>query len=117
MKFIIDAQLPFALSKHLLNKGFDVIHTDDLPKKELTTDNEITNISVTQNRIVVTKDADFLDSYYIKVVPPKLLLVTTGNIRNRDLITLFDANMTKITNLFDEYSFVELSNKEIIGHE
>ena len=31
MRFIIDAQLPLALSKYLENKGFDVIHTVDLP--------------------------------------------------------------------------------------
>lgn len=38
MKFIIDAQLPFALSKFIANKGLDVIHTDDLPQMEFTTD-------------------------------------------------------------------------------
>jgi predicted nuclease of predicted toxin-antitoxin system len=117
MKFLIDAQLPFALCKHLLNRGFDIIHTDNLPNKEFTSDSEIRKISVSENRIVITKDADFLDSYYIKSIPPKLLLVTTGNIRNRDLITLFDLNISKITSLFEQYSFVELSNEEIIGHE
>lgn len=35
MKFIVGAQLSFALSKLLKKKGFDVIHTDDLPNKEL----------------------------------------------------------------------------------
>ena len=59
MRFIIDAQLPFALSKYLEQKGFDVIHADDLPNKEYTTDNEIREISVKENRIVITKDADF----------------------------------------------------------
>ena len=28
MKFIIDAQLPLALSKYLENRGFDVVPTD-----------------------------------------------------------------------------------------
>ncbi|MFB0945569.1 MAG: putative nuclease of putative toxin-antitoxin system [Oceanospirillaceae bacterium] len=104
---------------HLLcvNICFDVIHTDSLPNKEFTSDSEIRNISVSENRIVITKDADFLDSYYIKSISPKLLLVTTGNTRNRDLITLFDLHISKITSLFDQHSFVELSNEEIIGHE
>lgn len=64
MKFIVDAQLPLSLSKYLEKRGFDVIHTDDLPNKEFTTDNEIREISVKEERIVITKDSDFLDSYY-----------------------------------------------------
>jgi predicted nuclease of predicted toxin-antitoxin system len=117
MRFIIDAQLPFALSKYLLDKGFDVIHTDDLPNKEFTTDNEIRDVSIQQKRIVITKDSDFLDSFYVKGIPPKLLLVSPGNIKNRALIELFDSNIDKIVELFADYSFVELDNFDIIGHE
>ena len=96
MKFIIDAQLPYALSMHLKQKGFDIIHTDDLPNKELTTDNEIREISIKEDCIVVTKDSDFLDSYYIKGIPSKLLLVSTGNIKNKVLFNLFESNIEKI---------------------
>ena len=117
MKFIIDAQLPFALSKYLENIGFDVVHTDNLPNREFTTDNEIRELSVSEKRIVITKDSDFLDSFYIKAIPPKLLLVSTGNIKNKALISLFDSNIDKIVELFSTYSFVELDNFEIIGHE
>ena len=117
MKFIIDAQLPYALSMHLKQKGFDVIHTDDLPNKELTTDNEIREISVKEDRIVVTKDSDFLDSYYIKGIPPKLLLVSTGNIKNKVLFNLLESNIEKIIELFGQYTFIELDNNEILGHE
>ena len=41
IKFIVDAQLPYSLALMLKTKGFDVVHTDDLPNKERTTDNEI----------------------------------------------------------------------------
>ena len=117
MKFIVDAQLPFALSRFLLKKGFDVIHTDDLPDKERTKDGEIRRISINENRIVITKDSDFLDSFYITGIPSKLLLVTTGNIKNSALLALFEKNINKIIELFKEYSFLELDNIEIIGHE
>jgi len=117
MKFIVDAQLPAALSKFLSKKGFDVIHTDDLPNKEFSTDKEISEISLKEKRIVITKDSDFLDSYYITGVPKKLLLVSTGNIKNKDLIFLFDSNMEQIAKLFNEYSFIELNNSELLGHE
>jgi len=80
MKFIIDAQLPFGLKKILNNSGFDSIHTDDLQDKERTTDNQIRQISVQQDRIVISKDSDFIDSYYVHRIPEKLLVISTGNI-------------------------------------
>ena len=70
-----------------------------------------------EKRIVITKDSDFLDSFYIKAIPAKLLLVSTGNIKNKALISLFDSNIDLIIELFSTYSFVELDNFEIIGHE
>ena len=59
MKFLIDANLSFKLSKFLKNKGYDVIHTDNLPNKERTTDNDIRRFAIDQNRIIITKDIDF----------------------------------------------------------
>jgi len=59
MKFLIDAKLPFKLATNLRSKGFDILHTDELPNQERTTDREIRQISIEQNRIVITKDSDF----------------------------------------------------------
>ena len=69
MKLIIDAQMPFRLSQLLKEKGHDVIHTDDLVNKERTSDSEIRNIAQQEKRIVVTKDVDFLNSFYINKSP------------------------------------------------
>ena len=66
---------------------------------------------------MITKDYDFLDSYYLKGIPPKLLLITTGNITNQRLLALFSEQLTTIVELFHIYSFVELSNTDVIGHE
>jgi len=96
MKFIIDAQLPFGLKKILIELGQDAIHTDDLSTKEKTTDNQIREISEKENRIVITKDSDFVDSFYIKRIPKKLLLVSTGNIVNKILFELFRKNFSTI---------------------
>ncbi|MCK4665004.1 MAG: DUF5615 family PIN-like protein [Bacteroidales bacterium] len=117
MKFIIDAQLPFGLARFLNKKGFDIIHTDDLPNKERTTDNEIREIPIKENRIVITKDFVFLDSYYINNIPPKLFLITTGNIKNKDLFKLIEKYFDKIIEMFKEYNLIELDNNKIIGHE
>jgi len=117
MKFIIDAQLPFKLAIFIAEQGFDVIHTDNLPDKERTKDTFIRDLAVNQGRVLITKDYDFLDSFYLINSPDKLLLITTGNIRNTELMRLFQSNFPMILDLFKEYSFVELNNNEIIGHE
>ena len=117
MKFLIDANLPHRLAKSLKYRGFDILHTDDLPDKERTTDKEIRRISIEQDRIVITKDSDFLDSHVIQGVPSKLLLVTTGNINNKELIDMFDKYFEPTILLFETYDLIELNNEQIIGHE
>lgn len=117
MKFLIDANLPFKLAKALRIKGFDILHTDDLPDKERTTDREIRKVSKEQNHTVITKDSDFLDSHVIQGVPAKLLLITTGNVTNKALLDLFDKHFEASIKLFDVYDLIELNSEQIIGHE
>lgn len=90
MKYLVDAQLPVLLAEILRQKGFDVIHTNDLPDKDETSDATIRHVAVEQNRIVITKDADFQDSYLLFRQPPRLLLLTTGNIKNVNYLTCSD---------------------------
>ena len=59
MRFIVDAQLPKRLSHFLVSRGFDSIHTLELPLRNLTPDGEIIGICERENRIVITKDSDF----------------------------------------------------------
>ena len=92
MKFLIDAQLPMRLARLLQLAGYDTIHTLNLPQKNSTSDNEINSFSILDNRIVVSKDRDFMDSFLIQQKPYKLLLITTGNISNNELLNLFRAH-------------------------
>jgi len=115
MKFIIDAQLPYGIASFLRDKGFDAIHTNDLPDKERTKDSQIRDIATTENRIVVTKDYDFVDSYVVKKIPEKLLIITTGNIKNQQMFDLWRNNWELIIHLFETCNLVELSNNDVIG--
>jgi predicted nuclease of predicted toxin-antitoxin system len=117
MKFLIDAQLPKRLANLLQEKGYDAIHTSSLEMKNRTLDKEINLISIEQKRIVITKDSDFLESFLIKRQPYKLLLVTTGNITNRELETVFLSILDQLSDLFDRYFYIELSRNDIIVHQ
>ena len=116
MKFIVDAQLPKSLSDLINTKGQDSIHTLDLPDKNKTQDGFITRLATDEQRIVITKDADFLESYILRKEPPKLLLIKTGNIRNKELISLFDRNIELIVDLFLSHSLIEVTKEEIVVH-
>ena len=116
MKFIVDAQLPKAVSELINSKGQDSIHTLDLPDKNKTQDGFITRLATDEQRIVITKDADFLESYILRKEPPKLLLIKTGNIRNKELISLFDKNLELIVDLFSSHSLIEVTKEEIVVH-
>jgi predicted nuclease of predicted toxin-antitoxin system len=115
MKFLVDAQLPYGIALFLRDKGFEALHTNDLPDKEYTTDSQIRSISVSENRIVITKDYDFVDSFILKKIPEKLLIVTTGNIKNKQLFSLWRNNLDLIIFLFETHNLVELSSDDVIA--
>ncbi len=114
MKFLIDAQLPKAIALFLRERGFDAIHTLDLPKKNVTDDLQINQISLAERRIVISKDSDFYDSYTAKQEPYKLLYLTMGNISTKDLIEIFDANFLLIIHSLQNGFVVELNRKAVI---
>lgn len=117
MRFLIDAQLPALLAKWIREKGFEAIHTDDLPNRDETEDDEIRLLADRIGYIVITKDADFYDSYILKNSPKRLLLISTGNIKNRQLLDLFRKNFQEIVGLFGYCDLIEMNNTELIAHE
>jgi predicted nuclease of predicted toxin-antitoxin system len=116
MKFLVDAQLPVRLARFLESTGYDTIHTKDLLNKNATSDTEINAISIRDNRIVITKDSDFLNSFLTIKEPYKLLLITTGNINNLELEALFAANLQSLVELFNNHSYIEMTRDSIIVH-
>ena len=116
MKFLIDAQLPVRLSHLLKSMGHDAIHTKELALKNATPDTEINTLSIREQRIVITKDSDFWDSFYVSQEPYRLLLITTGNISNKDLESLFVNNLEQLVNLLENNSLVEMSRDTVIVH-
>jgi predicted nuclease of predicted toxin-antitoxin system len=116
MKFLIDAQLPRRLASRLRDAGHDAIHTLDLPLGNRTPDSAINDLSSRDGYVVVTKDADFVNSFHLHAKPPKLLLVSTGNIRNSELDSLLTLNLESIANSFVHHSFIELTRSALISH-
>ena len=117
MNFLIDAQLPRLLAVRLRELGHDTSHTLDLENGNRTSDQTISASANAQNAIVVSKDRDFLDSHLLTGSPSRLLMIATGNIANRRLLSIFENHMEAIENAFAQASWVELNAEWLILHD
>jgi predicted nuclease of predicted toxin-antitoxin system len=114
MNFLVDAQLPRRMTTWLTSAGYDARHTLDLTARNRTTDEQINDVADQEQRVVVTKDADFVDSHLLRGRPAKLLLISTGNISNRDLEALVVPLIPDIVREFQTHSFLELGQAGIV---
>jgi len=117
LKWLVDAQLPMRLAVHLRQCGEDVIHTLEMPHGNRTADKEIATTADIEDRVVISKDSDFVDSLIIRRIPRKLLHVTTGNIANDKLVDLFHIHLPAIKAAFGESDLVELHATGLVVHQ
>jgi predicted nuclease of predicted toxin-antitoxin system len=117
VKFLVDAQLARTLSEFLKQKGYDALHTLDLPEQNRTKDLQIAQLANDEQRIVISKDVDFLESFLIKSEPRKLILVRTGNVSNRELIKLFELHLDTLISMIRRSNLIEISRTEIAERE
>ena len=109
MLFRSDAHLPPSLAA----SGHDALHTGSLPAKNRTRDGEINELSLREERGVVTKDTDFFYSHILHGRPWKLLLVKTGNIGARELRAIFTRNLPSILTALQSHTLVELDRDAV----
>ncbi len=116
MRFVVDAQLPRRLVRELAGWGHDVVHTLDLPLGNQTPDATIAELAAREGRVVVTKDSDFVTTFLLQGMPPKLLLISTGNISNDALSRLIAANLALLIDALTNHDFIELSVSAVTIH-
>lgn len=89
MKLLVDNQLPAALAAHLRGWGVDCVHVLDVGLSKAD-DIEIWTRARAEERIVVSKDEDFL----LLAARPgdigRMIWVRLGNCRNPALLAAFD---------------------------
>lgn len=117
MKFLIDAHLTPLICDVLHQKNHNAIHVKLMPEGDDASDKIIIKFADLENRIVITKDSDFYYSHILTGKPRKLLLIKTGNIKNKELLTLIRAKIGSIELLFENYNFLELNINGVIIRE
>jgi predicted nuclease of predicted toxin-antitoxin system len=117
MKFLIDAQLPQRFCVWLRQAGHDARHTLDLPMANRTTDAAIIELAEMEDRVIVTKDDDFVRSRLVFGKPKRLLLVATGNITNMALEQVIRKNLSNIVTALGENGYVEIGRDRLVCHD
>lgn len=95
MKFLVDNQLPPALAQYLRKRGFDSEHVLDVGFDKAL-DIEICRYAQSKDRILISKDEDFL--YLASRPNAKLrpLWVQLGNCRTPALLAAFERHWPRI---------------------
>jgi predicted nuclease of predicted toxin-antitoxin system len=114
VKWLVDAQLPRRVVYLLREHGYDALHALDLAMENRTPDAVILLLADCEERVIVTKDADFVDTFFFQRQPRKLPLISTGNIYNSRLLDLLRENLAALVAAFQHYDFVELTVDSLI---
>lgn len=116
MRFLVDAQLPRRLASFLQQAGHEAMHTLDLPEGNRTPDEVIEEVPRRERAVLITKDRGFMHGVVLGIGVHKLLLVSTGNISNDELLTLFARHLGELALTLEEHEFVELTRERLVVH-
>jgi predicted nuclease of predicted toxin-antitoxin system len=114
MKFLCDVHISYKIVKYLNSAGHETIHVNHILDKWKTKDKDICKFADQHGLILITKDSDFRDSFFISNTPTKLVKINLGNISNQELIKLISENIEFIGKLNSKTSFmVEIDKKTV----
>lgn len=114
MKFLCDVHIFYKLVKHLRAIGFTVLHVNEILNNWFTSDSMISKFADENDLILITKDSDFRNSFYIKKSPKKLIKINLGNISNELLIQIITDNLEHFKKLNNNHFFIVEVDKTTI---
>jgi len=94
-----------------------VIHTLELAQQNRTPDPFLLGLANKEARVLISKETDFEITYELGQGPPKLLLLTTGNIHSDELLALFVRPEEALFRSSNQHTFIELSRSQLIVHK
>jgi predicted nuclease of predicted toxin-antitoxin system len=89
MRFLVDAQLPPALARWLVDQGHEAEHVADCGL-ERAADTAIWDYAARVDAIIVTKDEDFAQRKVLNQTGPRVAWVRLANTRRRELLIWFE---------------------------
>lgn len=113
MNFLVDAHLPYGLCILLRAQGHDAVHTRELPGGNATPDAVLNEKSVSEERVLVTKDTDFYYTHLLHQRPRQLILVRTGNLGRKELLALWERHLNEILEALQTHTLVEIDRAAV----
>jgi predicted nuclease of predicted toxin-antitoxin system len=89
MRFLVDAQLPIGLARMLQQLGHEAEHVADLEMMQ-TSDKLIWAWAKQNERIIISKDEDFVILHNTDDSPVRLVWIRVGNTRRKELLAWFE---------------------------
>jgi predicted nuclease of predicted toxin-antitoxin system len=80
MKFLCDVHISYKIVRYLQMAGYETTHINEILAKWYTEDRDICSYADKHDLIVVSKDADFKNSFLIDGTPRKLVKINLGNL-------------------------------------
>lgn len=114
MKFLCDVHISYKIVKYLRSSGFETVHINEILDKWHTKDGDICTYADVNDLIVLTKDADFKNSFLISNTPKKLIKVNLGNISTSVLVDAISKNLQAIQNLYSMGGFLIELDKDSV---
>jgi len=106
MKFLCDVHISYKVVNFLSGLGYETIHVNQILDKWNTRDKDICAYADSNELIVITKDYDFRDSFFLKNTPKKLIKINLGNISTLELIKSLSDILGAIDRLNSNSSFL-----------
>jgi predicted nuclease of predicted toxin-antitoxin system len=88
LNFLVDAQLPQALSRWLSSHGHHGTHVFDIGL-QFADDPVVWEHARKSTAVIISKDEDFVDRWLLSDAPVALVWIRKGNCSNRSLMAWF----------------------------
>lgn len=89
MRFLIDAQLPPAMARMIVTRGFGAEHVQDIGLASAT-DVAIWRYAAEKQAVIVTKDDDFVSLRTVQADGPAIVWIRLGNTSRKGILLWFE---------------------------
>ncbi len=112
MHFVCDVHISFKVKNILIQNGHAAVHLNEILNGDVTADDVIADFCEKSGCILITKDYDFVDSFYLKKSPPKIIKINLGNISNMVLLERIKALLPLLDRLAAKDNFLVEVDKD-----
>jgi predicted nuclease of predicted toxin-antitoxin system len=115
MRVLCDVHIARKVVRFFEGKSIEAVHVNDILDGYFTKDADLSRYADFHGYVIITKDADFKDSHFLKASPRKLIKVSLGNIPTNQLILLLDKHLTLLQEKFDTGNcYIEINPTSIV---